>query len=369
MQTFGGAALCTFKLHLAVCHLADQVRSCGPAFFSLEFWIERMIQLLKRLTKYRATCDPEAIFVNDQLLRRTCMLLVHDPKTSGLVCESLDEALLRVRAERSRQRRGVRDEELTQPDDRVFGRGKELTPRERAEVLPVDYTGEGEPSGLPYLLLQEASLELKGWPAWVRLDGTGGRGAAIHRSLGLPIHGAVDEEAQEGTVLVRKFMRAAAAVGDVMSCAQQTTQGVKDNKWCLMAYTIATTQPDGNVVETVDYYVGELQYLLRATLRPVDGLYTAASQRRRLQPLYLGVADLYRCDMPDTPGARQPDAVSRRPPEFFRVTRARRGVGPYAGRWVLDLDSVPCQLVPTVELGGVRYFQTANKASGRTVRV
>lgn len=328
-----------------------------------------MVQLLKRLSKYRATCDPEAVFVNDQLLRRTCLLLHHDPETEGATRETMQEAADRERGDRSRRRRQRTQDTDTEPDDRVFGRGKELDQQELAEVLPTSYSGEGEPSGLPYLLLQEDALQHQGWPTYAVLGAGESRAVAITRALGLPVGGDVDPSRTECTVHLRKFMRATAAVGDVLSCAQQTTQGVKDNKWCLLAYKVQVNPPGGTSYDRTDYYVGQFQYLLRAWLETPDGLEIVASCEQPAETLYLGVADLYHCDLPQTPGARPPDDVLRRPPEFFRVREGQRGRSPFAGRWVVDLDSLPCQLVPTTQIGGSRFFGTANKASGRTVHV
>jgi len=76
LQVLGGSALCTFKLHLAAIHLPDQVRACGASFFSLEYWVERMVQVYKRMIKYRATAYPELIFINAYLLQRACLQIL-----------------------------------------------------------------------------------------------------------------------------------------------------------------------------------------------------------------------------------------------------------------------------------------------------
>jgi hypothetical protein len=51
--TQGGKGLCTLQLHSAVCHLVDYVELLFPAAFRAEFWAERMVQVLKRITKHR----------------------------------------------------------------------------------------------------------------------------------------------------------------------------------------------------------------------------------------------------------------------------------------------------------------------------
>ena len=59
--------LLTFKLHLIAHHLPDPELNLGPASRTLEFWIERMIQYMKRVVRGRAT-HLEAIFWGDKLL-------------------------------------------------------------------------------------------------------------------------------------------------------------------------------------------------------------------------------------------------------------------------------------------------------------
>jgi hypothetical protein len=56
--TQGGKRLCTLQLHSAVCHLVDYVELYGPSAFRAEFWVERMVQVLKRITKHRLGKKP-----------------------------------------------------------------------------------------------------------------------------------------------------------------------------------------------------------------------------------------------------------------------------------------------------------------------
>ena len=58
LQVYGGLALATFKLYLAAFHLPNQVRACGASFFMLEYWVERLVQLYKRMVKYMSTAFP-----------------------------------------------------------------------------------------------------------------------------------------------------------------------------------------------------------------------------------------------------------------------------------------------------------------------
>lgn len=103
LQVFGGLALATFKLHLAAFHLPDQVRACGASFFMLEYWVERLVQLYKRMVKYRSTAFPELIFINSYLLHQACMNWLHRYGVKALV--TMEEAVDRAREERRTRKR------------------------------------------------------------------------------------------------------------------------------------------------------------------------------------------------------------------------------------------------------------------------
>jgi hypothetical protein len=60
----------TVQLHYCVHHLAPSVRLYGPSVFRAEFWVERMMQALKRITKYRTMCSPALVAVGSWLLKR-----------------------------------------------------------------------------------------------------------------------------------------------------------------------------------------------------------------------------------------------------------------------------------------------------------
>ena len=368
-QTFAGEVICTFKLHIAAWHLPDQVRCCGPSFFCLEFWIERMVQLLKRLIKYRSTKSPEKVYVNDELLRRTCMRLLHCSETSEAAMLSLQEAVAtakRRRCKRSQGRAPAGDFEAAGgDDDRVFGAGKPLDAEETNEVMPLGYAGVGELTGLPYLLYHQADLQDDGWPTHPVLGAGYGRKEAIMRGLGLPVDGTVVADRQVCEVRLRKFLRGRALVGDVLTCAQHTGQGKKDNRWCLLKYHVVDEGADRGHDR---YYVGDLQYIVRARLSTADGTGICSTCTVQARDLYLGVTDVYDCSTPYTPGCREADEVLNRAPEFFRVDGVHHRSPAYTGRYVVDIDAMAGQLVPVKRTaGGVQYWQTANKASGRTV--
>lgn len=69
-KNFGMHKLTTLQLHSAVVHLTDMVKSYGPAAFRMEFWVERMMQEFKQVTKFRTSCSPELVATNAWLLRR-----------------------------------------------------------------------------------------------------------------------------------------------------------------------------------------------------------------------------------------------------------------------------------------------------------
>ena len=62
--------LSTVQMHNCVVHLAEHVRLYGPSAFRTEFWVERMMQIMKRITKYRTMCSPELVAVATSLLKR-----------------------------------------------------------------------------------------------------------------------------------------------------------------------------------------------------------------------------------------------------------------------------------------------------------
>lgn len=57
-KTFSMHKLMTMQLHAVVVHLADMVRAYGPSAYQMGFWVERMMQELKRVTKKRLHAVP-----------------------------------------------------------------------------------------------------------------------------------------------------------------------------------------------------------------------------------------------------------------------------------------------------------------------
>ena len=70
--------ICTLQLHVAVVHLAVQCLLCGVIAFLLEAWVERTQQVVKRITKYRATKFPEVVAVSYLLQQWALQKQRHD---------------------------------------------------------------------------------------------------------------------------------------------------------------------------------------------------------------------------------------------------------------------------------------------------
>ena len=67
------AKMCTYNLHIAVCRLPEQERQRGSAAMSMEFVVERAMQIFKQLSGRRVSRDPEKIFVGDYLLEQALL--------------------------------------------------------------------------------------------------------------------------------------------------------------------------------------------------------------------------------------------------------------------------------------------------------
>jgi hypothetical protein len=67
-STWNMQELATFNLHTCMLHVPEQVRLCGAAAFSSEWWVERLMQVFKRVTKYRCTRYPETSAVQHWLM-------------------------------------------------------------------------------------------------------------------------------------------------------------------------------------------------------------------------------------------------------------------------------------------------------------
>jgi hypothetical protein len=66
-ETWNMEELLKNNLHTCMLHVPEQVRLCGAAAFAAEQWLERLMQVFKRVTKYRCTRYPETSAVQHWL--------------------------------------------------------------------------------------------------------------------------------------------------------------------------------------------------------------------------------------------------------------------------------------------------------------
>jgi len=58
----------SFNLHILVCRLFDQEAARGCIGLENEMWVERLIHVLKEVTRYRCSSEPERVAVNTMLI-------------------------------------------------------------------------------------------------------------------------------------------------------------------------------------------------------------------------------------------------------------------------------------------------------------
>jgi len=368
---FSGQVLATLKLHLAAVHLPDQVRACGPAFFCLEYWIERLVQFFKRLIKYRGTSGSERIFVNDLLLRRACDRLVQVlgpkalPRLSEAIAAAREQRRLRIRAPAAQQQpvlepppppRRPDGGRGPSPPPVLLGAGTELTAAERLEVFPVPTSARARLRGLLYLLHAEhADFAKRGWPAHTTLGGRERR-QALCASLGCAVAG---EPADPVHLHMWKHVRAALPIGENVSCQQCRSQWVKDNTWFLIEYVY----PD-----RVKLYVGQFKYFVEVRFQKFTALHQQDDDATYAAgAIDTAVCNLFHAVVVASPGALPPDPQLGRPPELYMVRSLlpESGNRCFDGCWVVDLRSVTLNLLPTPLVQNGRMFSTVFKASGR----
>ena len=360
VQIFGGKYITTFKLHLAAMHLADQVRACGPGYTWTEFWVERMVQLVKRMVKYRSTAYPELLFVHDWLLTLACRRVKLSP--DGCHCVSLYEALRAVK----KRRLLSRDEPL--PGQAVLlGAPKTAEDGEKAQVLHIPPTSATDEDivlqGLPQLLFEDTNLLVDGWPVF-KDNAEEQRPGLILHELGLQGPLGAGKEGVE--VVLKKFTRADLTTGDTVSSVQCNSQRRKNNQWFLIQYSVE--HADGRKERKV--YVGQFLYFVHAAfscnMLP-EGAARAGSDRHHPYDLRLGVANLYSSEDQHGPGVRPADPEMGRLHEFVKVAGLdpSRAGSTFEGVFVLDLRTIYSQVVPTRERDDTRYFCVSSKLSGR----
>jgi hypothetical protein len=89
-NTQGGKRLCTQQLHSAVCHLVEHVELYGPSAFRAEFWVERMVQTLKRVTKCRMGKYPCQTAVIHLTTAAACNVLEREKPKVGALLNTID---------------------------------------------------------------------------------------------------------------------------------------------------------------------------------------------------------------------------------------------------------------------------------------
>jgi hypothetical protein len=62
--------LMTINLHTCLLHVAYQATACGPTALAAEWWLERLMQVFKRVVKYRCTRYPETTAVQHWLFEQ-----------------------------------------------------------------------------------------------------------------------------------------------------------------------------------------------------------------------------------------------------------------------------------------------------------
>ena len=411
VQVLGGAALVTFKLHLAACHLPDQVRVGGAAYFSLEFWVERMVQEYKGYIRGRGTGKPELLYVKDEVMSRACRRMRRERRGRGLqlIREAVEEAKVR---RRPRAKRTLLPRVMGEPCPELVGAPRPLTEVQRAFLLP-DYRGHGDLGGLGYILQNAPELGREsGWPTFADVPDDSERHGRIAQALGLSSGGDPGDPA--AVVHFRKFSRAVLSSGDCVCSAEYQGQVVKDDTWCLIRYM--ETGADGVTLPV--WYVAHIQILAQAVLASMgaddppspaqgqpglgptgeqagaeaaDGAVRSGSsdaadesddarngQDRHVlgarvgKPLAIAVGHLYVATAAAAPGVSVGDVNGARPPEFVYVPDVRpvtSASSPYAGTYAFLIQNIDTQLLPGPMLGQGRYFSTSTKSSGRVRRV
>ena len=408
----------TFKLHLAACHLPDQVRCGGAAYFSLEFWVERMVQDYKGYIRGRGTGKPELLYVKDEVMSRACRRMRRERQ--GWRLQLIQEAVRDARARRRPRGPGILlPRVMGEPCPEFSGAPRPLTEAQRELLLP-DYSGEGDLGGLGYILQETPELEEEaGWPTFPEVAPPDARRAAIAEAIGVGVAG--NPPKREIVVHARKFTRAVLPCGDSACSAEYKGQIIKDDTWAMVRYL--ERDAEGDV--TARWYVAHIRFLAQAVLARVDdapasegGVGRGQEERRGgvgagpareeaelisgdgrqsevvdemsdsgqaddmaqglrvAKPLAVAVVDLFRVTPVAAPGVSEPAADGMSPPPFVFVsnlvpslTRRGRPKRPFAGTYAVLVSQIDVQLLPGEADRRGRYFSIASKASGRVRRL
>lgn len=357
MQAFDGVALLTYKLHLAIRHLFDQIGCQGPGAGVLELWIERMILYLKSEVRDKVRENPEVIFMNDHLLA---------------------EAAAKARAEEPEHCWSCA--ELGKPGH------QQAFPQYDEDFDGVLLLGKRDSAGLTngeaLSVVSRLAKQIKSAPSHYHVRGW----PAVSQGVLRRMHAT-------GLLVFDKFRQASLGSQDVMSSELDRSQPVSDNRWAYIDFAL----PGGGA----QHCIALMQYFVRARLSETGEQCFVAQDCEACQvqipqdtdgqqieaiPMRFAMTKLWLVDICDagTVGCRtEMDAVTGELPDLFKLAnvsddasnKVRFGrdgqvvSGKYFGEWLADVAELQTQVVPTRELvrGGkrVRFFMTAHKASGR----
>lgn len=330
LQVFGGAALTTIKLHNIVMHLPDQAMAHGATAHMMEFWVERMVQLMKRWVKYRSTVYPEILFANTWLFE---LALARMRRLFPDECKTFDELIPKYQNTPANPQNHDtnRDEQGLQ----LLGTAKVLSGPE------LDTTREQ--------LHDIMKLE----PDWYDAE------------MGWQLHCVSDTTSDAYTAhnrgIFTKFARAITYSDDYISSTQCASQRTKDNTW-------AALRPGagGNGSQTS---VAHMKYFVRVQFDGRNGFPTTQPP----QDLKFTVCDIYPLCVEQGPGLRTDmDMENGVVPDLMMAKVS----GLVSRDKLVNLADLAFQVVPTAEFtvtgqqrqdknGTYRYFLTAAKASGR----
>lgn len=118
-------ALCKQNLHVLCCRLDLQEEQRGSVYGELELWIERVVQDVKRKTRYRATTDPEKVAARS-ITQGTALDLmkIHYPSL-----RTIDSELQKQKRQSARNPDGFDEEDVAKigaanADEEMVGLGK-----------------------------------------------------------------------------------------------------------------------------------------------------------------------------------------------------------------------------------------------------
>lgn len=319
---------------MAAIHLPDQALSHGATATNMEFWIERLVQLMKRTVKYRSTSFPELLFVNTWRLTQA---LLRMRQKFPMQCKTFDEW---VPLYSNRVLSAPRYDDAPRPANgaQFIGAGKEPTQSQYV-------------AGLILLnnVINNAPDEWYTEAGWDKAD----KGA---RFLGTGFY---------AKMLI--FAKAITPSNDLITSVLCNSQFRKDNTWAFVRFTLAG---------------GEVQLCIARMLYFVLAIYekdTSLFKDDGIKPetLRMVVADLWECEVVLGKALVVAfDEVTNEMPDMFKVTNLskdndnkhdRTRHGSYFGQVMINVLEFGSQVVPTLPLNGssTRFFCTASKASGR----